>query len=85
MPTLPEILALIGGPGAAADRGEIAGPRRSAGSARAVASALEGYRGPVAVMSFNPEVGALVRAARSRSVLRGLVVTEKGEAACAAG
>jgi glycerophosphoryl diester phosphodiesterase len=44
----------------------------------AVARALEGYPGPVGVMSFNPQVGAWF-ARRAPSVLRGLVVTEQGK------
>jgi glycerophosphoryl diester phosphodiesterase len=42
----------------------------------AVARALEGYDGPVGVMSFNPEVGAWF-ARRVPRVVRGLVVTEQ--------
>lgn len=50
--------------------------RRVAPLCRAVADALEGYEGPVGVMSFNPEVGAwFARHAPQR--LRGLVVTEQ--------
>jgi len=43
----------------------------------AVRNALEGYRGPVAVMSFDPRV---VRwfAVTARHIVRGLVVTEEG-------
>lgn len=43
----------------------------------AVVRALQGYSGPVGVMSFNPEVGAWF-ARRAPSILRGLVVTEQG-------
>ncbi len=43
---------------------------------RAVRRDLEGYRGPVAVMSFDPRVGRWF-AARAPHVLRGLVVTEE--------
>jgi glycerophosphoryl diester phosphodiesterase len=43
----------------------------------AVAAALDGYCGPVGVMSFSPEVGAWF-ARRAPGVLRGLVVTEHG-------
>ena len=43
---------------------------------RAVRRDLEGYRGPVAVMSFDPRVGTWF-AARAPHVLRGLVVTEE--------
>ena len=41
----------------------------------AVRRALEGYRGPVAVMSFNPEVGHWF-AAHAPRITRGLVITE---------
>lgn len=43
----------------------------------AVRRDLEGYRGPVAVMSFDPRVGAWF-AAKAPAVTRGLVVTEEG-------
>ena len=43
----------------------------------AVRRALEGYRGPVAIMSFNPEVGRWF-ARHGPRVTRGLVVTENG-------
>jgi glycerophosphoryl diester phosphodiesterase len=43
---------------------------------RAVRRDLEGYRGPLAVMSFDPRVGAWF-ASRAPHVLRGLVVTEE--------
>lgn len=43
---------------------------------RAVRRDLEGYRGPVAVMSFDPRVGAWF-AMRAPRVVRGLVVTEE--------
>jgi glycerophosphoryl diester phosphodiesterase len=52
--------------------------RRAALLCRAVAEALEGYEGPVGVMSFNPEVGAWF-ARRAPHILRGLVVTEQGK------
>ena len=44
----------------------------------AVLRSLEGYRGPVGVMSFNPEVGRWF-AAHGPRVTRGLVVTEEGK------
>ena len=44
----------------------------------AVFLALEGYRGPVGIMSFNPEVGRWFRL-RAPHVTRGLVVTETGK------
>lgn len=43
---------------------------------RAVRRDLEGYRGPVAVMSFDPRVGAWF-ASRVPNVVRGLVVSEE--------
>lgn len=45
---------------------------------RPVAEALEGYRGEVAVMSFNPEVGHWF-ARKAPHIVRGLVVTEEDE------
>jgi glycerophosphoryl diester phosphodiesterase len=42
-----------------------------------VRRALEGYRGPFGVMSFNPEVGRWFHEHSPRTV-RGLVVTEQG-------
>jgi glycerophosphoryl diester phosphodiesterase len=44
----------------------------------AVFRALEGYRGPVGVMSFNPEVGRWF-ARHAPRIARGLVVTEEGK------
>jgi glycerophosphoryl diester phosphodiesterase len=44
----------------------------------AVRRALEGYRGKVGVMSFNPEVGRWF-ARHARHIARGLVVTEAGK------
>ena len=44
----------------------------------AVFRALEGYRGPVGVMSFNPEVGRWF-ARHAPRLTRGLVVTESGK------
>ncbi len=44
-----------------------------------VRRALEGYLGPIAIMSFNPEVGRWFHRHAKRYV-RGLVVTEKEEA-----
>jgi glycerophosphoryl diester phosphodiesterase len=74
IPTLAEILALIGG--RAPLLIEVKTPERDlAGLSRSVERALSGYEGPVAVMSFNPEVGRwFARHAPAR--LRGLVVTE---------
>ena len=44
---------------------------------QAVRRDLEGYRGPVAVMSFDPRVGAWF-AVKAPAVLRGLVASEEG-------
>jgi glycerophosphoryl diester phosphodiesterase len=52
--------------------------RRVARLCRSVAAALEGYRGGVGVMSFNPQVGGWF-ARHAPAVLRGLVVTERGK------
>ena len=51
--------------------------RRVAPICQAVVRALEGYRGEVAVMSFNPLVGGWF-AAHAPRIARGLVVTEEG-------
>jgi glycerophosphoryl diester phosphodiesterase len=77
IPTLSEILALIGGKAPVLI--EVKAPNRSvAAFCRSVAAALRNYIGPVGVMSFNPEVGAwFARHAPGR--LRGLVVTEQGK------
>jgi glycerophosphoryl diester phosphodiesterase len=75
IPTLREILALVAG--RAPLLIEVKSPgRRVAALSRAVIRALDGYHGPVAVMSFNPNIGR--RLARlAPDVLRGLVVTEE--------
>jgi glycerophosphoryl diester phosphodiesterase len=77
IPSLAEILALIGG--RAPLLIEAKSPNREVGAlCRAVSDALTGYNGPVAVMSFNPEVGHWF-AKHAPARLRGLVVTEKGK------
>lgn len=76
IPTLSEVLALIGG--RAPLLIEVKSPGRRVGAlSRAVDRALSTYVGPAAVMSFNPEVGRWF-AVHAPPVLRGLVVTEKG-------
>jgi glycerophosphoryl diester phosphodiesterase len=78
LPTLAEILALI--------RGKVPLLIEVKARARAdveplcfsVARSLEGYRGPVGVMSFNPRVGYWFDR-HAPSVVRGLVVTEEGK------
>jgi glycerophosphoryl diester phosphodiesterase len=75
IPTLIEILALIGGRTPLLI--ELKSPgRRVAQLCRAVKRALDAYQGPVAVMSFNPEIGHRF-AREAPQVLRGLVVTEE--------
>lgn len=77
IPTLNEILALVAG--RAPLLIEVKSPGRAvAALCRSVAGALAPYRGPVGVMSFNPEVGHwFARHAPER--LRGLVVTEQNK------
>jgi glycerophosphoryl diester phosphodiesterase len=76
IPTLAEVLKLIGG--RAPLLIEVKSPgRRVDALSRAVRDALIGYRGPVAVMSFNPEIGHWF-ARNAPEWLRGLVVTEAG-------
>ena len=73
---LAEILALIGG--RAPLLIELKSPgRRVAALSGAVRRALARYDGPVAVMSFNPEIGRWF-ARHAPELLRGLVVTEAG-------
>jgi glycerophosphoryl diester phosphodiesterase len=76
IPTLRQVLQLI--------RGQVpvllevkAPDRNVARLCLAVFRALEGYRGPLGVMSFNPEVARWF-AAHAPRVLRGLVVSENG-------
>ena len=77
VPTLPAVLALIAG--RAPLLIEVKSPgRRVAALSGAVRDALRGYDGPVAVMSFNPEIGRWF-ARNAPDVLRGLVVTEAGK------
>ena len=77
IPTLPQVLTLIGG--RAPLLIEVKSPGRRVGAlSRAVRRALEAYVGPVAVMSFNPEIGSWF-ARHAPEVLRGLVVTEEGK------
>jgi glycerophosphoryl diester phosphodiesterase len=76
IPTLREVLQLIAGRVPVLI--EVKAPDREvARLCLAVFRALEGYRGPVGVMSFNPEVPRWF-AAHAPRVLRGLVVTEQG-------
>lgn len=76
IPPLEEVLALIDGQAGLLI--EVKSPgRRVDALSRAVAEAIRDYGGPVAVMSFNPEIGRWF-ARHSPSTLRGLVVTENG-------
>ena len=76
IPSLAEVLELIGG--RAPLLIEVKSPgRHVAALSGAVARALDAYIGPVAVMSFNPEIGRWF-ARYAPGVLRGLVVTEAG-------
>lgn len=76
IPRLAEILTLIAGRRPLLI--EVKSPRRRPGRlCAAVARDLDGYDGPVGVMSFNPEVAAWF-ARRVPRILRGLVVTESG-------
>ena len=76
IPSLPEVLELVGG--RAPLLIEVKSPgRRVDALSGAVRDALIGYEGPVAVMSFNPEIGHWF-ARNAPDVLRGLVVTEAG-------
>ncbi len=76
IPTLKQVLAQIGGKAPLLI--EVKTPGRHVDTlSRAVLGALDGYDGPVAVMSFNPEIGRWF-ADNAPNVLRGLVVTEAG-------
>lgn len=75
IPRLEEILAIVAGKVPLLI--EVKAPNREVGRlCLAVRRALEGYRGPVAVMSFNPEVGRWF-ADHAPRITRGLVVTEE--------
>ena len=77
IPRLPEILALVGG--RVPILIEVKAPGALVGVlCLSVRRALEGYRGDVAVMSFNPAVGRWFHQHAPRTV-RGLVITEQGE------
>jgi glycerophosphoryl diester phosphodiesterase len=77
IPTLLEVLQLIGGRVPLLIEVK-ALDRKVARLCLAVFRALAGYRGPVAVMSFNPEVPRWF-AAHAPRIARGLVVTENGK------
>lgn len=77
LPTLADILGLIAGrvPLLIEVKSR---DRRPARLCAAVRDALAGYAGPVAVMSFNPEVARWFTT-HAPAVVRGLVVTEEGK------
>lgn len=77
IPTLPEVLQLIAGRVPLLI--EVKAQDRKIGAlCLSVLRALDGYRGPVGVMSFNPEVGRWFSIHGPR-VTRGLVVTEQAK------
>lgn len=77
IPTLAEILRLIGGQVPLLI--EVKAPDRAVGRlCLSVFRGLETYRGPVAIMSFNPEVGRWF-ARHAPRIARGLVITENGK------
>jgi glycerophosphoryl diester phosphodiesterase len=77
IPSLAQTLALIDGQAPLLI--EVKSPGRHVDTlSRAVLRAITPYKGPVAVMSFNPEIGRWF-AAHAPTVLRGLVVTEAGK------
>lgn len=76
IPTLRSVLELIGGQAPLLI--EIKTPGRECGRlCRAVARALAGYQGPVAVMGFNPQVARWFRR-HAPDIAHGLVVSEEG-------
>jgi glycerophosphoryl diester phosphodiesterase len=77
IPRLAEMLTLVAGQVPLLIEVKSSG-RRIVRLCRAVAEALAGYGGPVAVMSFDPEVGHWF-ARHARGIVRGLVVTEEGK------
>ena len=77
IPDLPEILRLTGGRVPLLI--EVKAPdRKVVPLCLSVCRALDGYRGPVGVMSFNPEVARWLSRHAPR-ITRGLVVTQQGK------
>jgi glycerophosphoryl diester phosphodiesterase len=77
IPRLAEILAMVNGQVPVLI--EVKARNRHVGTlCLAVRRALEGYRGPVAIMSFNPEVGRWFLDHSPRTV-RGVVMTESDD------
>lgn len=77
IPRLPEILGLVAGRVPILIEVKAPGPLVGV-LCLSVRRALEGYRGAVAVMSFNPQVGRWFHDHAPR-IVRGLVVTEDGK------
>lgn len=77
IPSLEEVLALIGGRTPLLIEAKTTG-REAATISRATQAALRSYVGPVAIMSFNPGVARWF-AREEPGRLRGLVVTEAGQ------
>ena len=77
IPTLPQLLAQVGGKVPLLIEIKSKRAVRHAPLCLAVRNALEGYRGPVAVMSFDPRVVRWFAQTAPR-IVRGLVVTEEG-------
>jgi len=77
IPTLPHLLAQVGGTVPLLIEIKIARAGRVAPLCLAVRRALEGYAGPVAIMSFDPAVPSWFARYAPR-VVRGLVMTEEG-------
>jgi glycerophosphoryl diester phosphodiesterase len=77
LPRLAEMLALVAGQVPLLIEVKSDGTRRAL-LCRAVADALAGYTGPVAVMAFDPGVGHWF-ARHAPETVRGLVVTEAGK------
>jgi glycerophosphoryl diester phosphodiesterase len=78
LPRLPEVLALVAGRVPLLIELKTR-DRQVVPLCLSVRRALEGYRGRVAVMSFNPEVGRWFKEHAPR-IVRGLVVSEEGKA-----
>jgi glycerophosphoryl diester phosphodiesterase len=77
IPRLSEVLALVGGRVPILIEVKTKG-RRIGAFCLAIRRALEGYQGPFAIMSFNPEVVRWFYDHAPR-IVRGLVVTEEGK------
>jgi glycerophosphoryl diester phosphodiesterase len=80
VPSLSQLLGRIGGRVPLIVEIKTDTQRETAALCLAVRRALEGYRGPVAVMGFNPEVAHWF-AVHAPRVVRGLVMTEHREGA----